>query len=238
MIAEAIDRILRLAAPNTLERDGVLWSDKPFQPIKPLIPPMVQVETLDGFVDLIEAPIDNVKVEDYLIHVVSPWEVALRKRVGDQGQRIVPVTAKYDAKLPFQFGQFLLPETFVIGLQAGFVESDDLKYVLEIVSSLRDEKVVISNDDGVSQQVHTRAGISLKETATVKRVVNLAPRRTFTEVVQPTSRFILRLRSGREGELPSCTLFEADGGAWQREAVNSVAAYLSGKTTGNWTIVS
>lgn len=51
--------------------------------------------------------------------------------------------------------------------------------------------------------------------------VALRPYRTFTEVEQPESEFILRLDDeGRVG------LIEADGGAWKMTAKASIAAYF------------
>ena len=58
-------------------------------------------------------------------------------------------------------------------------------------------------------------------TETVKPRLTLCPFRTFREVVQPESEFILRLDDkGRVG------LFEADGGRWKMEAKANIAAYF------------
>lgn len=49
----------------------------------------------------------------------------------------------------------------------------------------------------------------------------LQPYRTFLEVEQPASDFLLRLdKEGRPA------LYEADGGAWKLEAKRNIAAYL------------
>jgi hypothetical protein len=47
------------------------------------------------------------------------------------------------------------------------------------------------------------------------------------EIDQPKSPFLLRLRKGsKDGDPPSCALFEADGGRWKNEAIKSIKAYL------------
>ncbi|OSA97223.1 hypothetical protein B2H85_16310, partial [Clostridium botulinum] len=51
--------------------------------------------------------------------------------------------------------------------------------------------------------------------------VALAPYRTFPEVQQPTSKFIFRMQQG-----PKAAIFEADGGAWRNQAMQSIKAYL------------
>jgi len=56
--------------------------------------------------------------------------------------------------------------------------------------------------------------------------VVLRPYRTFLEIEQPASAFVFRLRRGREGELPTCALFEADGGRWKLEAIERIRDYL------------
>ena len=58
----------------------------------------------------------------------------------------------------------------------------------------------------------------------VPNPVTLMPRRTFFEIEQPASPFIFRMQSG-----PTCALFEADGGAWQQEAMQRIAIYLRQK---------
>ena len=55
----------------------------------------------------------------------------------------------------------------------------------------------------------------------VPNPVTLAPYRTFLEVEQPASKFIFRIKEG--GQL---ALFEADGGAWQHEAILNIKNYL------------
>ena len=73
----------------------------------------------------------------------------------------------------------------------------------------------------MSQSVTVKKGVSLLENETVKPRINLSPFRTFREVPQPESEFILRLdNDGRVG------LFEADGGVWKIEAKINIAEYF------------
>ena len=54
--------------------------------------------------------------------------------------------------------------------------------------------------------------------------VNMQPFRTFLEVEQPESVFLLRLDgNGNVG------LFEADGGVWKLEATRNISAYFEQK---------
>ena len=61
----------------------------------------------------------------------------------------------------------------------------------------------------------------MKENKTVRPIVKLKPYRTFSEVDQPESEFLLRLSEGAR-----VALYEADGGAWTLQARRNVADYL------------
>jgi hypothetical protein len=116
----------------------------------------------------------------------------------------------------------------VIGLQSRFLQQGDVLEVLRLASGLEMSAVMVAEDDGISQRTTTRQGIALKETVTVKGRVRLRPYRTFREVEQPMSEFVFRLRS-KEGMVPECALFEADGGTWKLDAVLTIQAWLEAK---------
>ena len=91
-----------------------------------------------------------------------------------------------------------------------------------MISRINNEEGVQSADNGVSQVVTAKKGASLMTTEQVRPRLSLIPFRTFREVPQPESEFILRLdENGRVG------LFEADGGIWKIESKANIADYLS-----------
>ncbi|MBE6905330.1 MAG: hypothetical protein E7476_03565 [Ruminococcaceae bacterium] len=57
----------------------------------------------------------------------------------------------------------------------------------------------------------------------------MKPFRTFLEVDQPESEFLLRLRPGdkESGTQAEIGLFEADGGAWKLMAKHNIAAFFA-----------
>lgn len=81
-----------------------------------------------------------------------------------------------------------------------------------------------STDNGVTQKVEAKTGIALNSVVEIKPRVTLRPFRTFIEVEQPESEFLLRVN--QSGEIG---LFEADGGVWKLEATRNVAAYFEDK---------
>lgn len=104
------------------------------------------------------------------------------------------------------------------------VPGPGVDYLLDLLSRMSKDSGVTTRDNGVSQEVEARQGVSLKALVQVKPRVALRPFRTFLEVEQPVSEFLLRLDDdGNVG------LFEADGGMWQQTAKASIAAYFEDK---------
>ncbi|MDD3140742.1 MAG: hypothetical protein PHX08_17475 [Lachnospiraceae bacterium] len=75
------------------------------------------------------------------------------------------------------------------------------------------------------QRITIKTGITQVADDIIPNPVTLRPYRTFTEVTQPESQFIFRMKDGRECLL--CGLFEADGGAWNKVAMDNIKKYLS-----------
>jgi len=69
----------------------------------------------------------------------------------------------------------------------------------------------------------------------VPNPVTLRPYRTFSEVEQPASQFVFRMKTG--GSSPSCALFNADGGAWALEAIENIKRWLSDRLP-EWDILA
>jgi len=80
---------------------------------------------------------------------------------------------------------------------------------------------VTSDGNGVTQTVEARQGVALNAVVEIKPRVMLRPFRTFLEVEQPESEFLLRVDPD-EG----IGFFEADGGIWKLEAKKNIADYF------------
>ena len=92
-----------------------------------------------------------------------------------------------------------------------------------MAGNITSEAKVQTMDDGVSQDVTVKKGIQKEGWEMVPNPVSLAPYRTFSEVDQPESNFVLRVKANG----PTCALYEADGGAWKAAAMHNIAAYLA-----------
>jgi hypothetical protein len=203
---------------------------------KPPVALPLQVGTLTGFVDYLKSNVDELVLDTLLVHVKDPNTVELRAKIEGEDmlfrrQTYLIASTEMVGGKSF-FGQYLDAESFFVWLQSGFVATPELLEILTLIASTRDSKVLETTDDGVAQKVQVAMGVAFVGQKAVPNPVTLAPFRTFREVEQPASLFVLRLRSGKEGERPSCALFESDGGYWRLDAILRIAAYLRGKLAG------
>lgn len=228
-LRDAIDRITDLARPFTMEADGHQFCSKPLVEVKAaeFAPTTYEVDTLDALVKLI---------------LTEGLTLGRRLYVRVDSARKVTVTTTYnngELRNPYQrfplyeavsdvpgvtIGCCMSQERAIVELQSLYAVTPDRDYLLSLLSRIDVNQGVSSVDNGISQEVSVKTGAVLKEQTMVRPIVHLQPYRTFLEVEQPASDFLLRL--DKEG-YPS--LYEADGGAWRLEAKRSIAAYLAEK---------
>jgi hypothetical protein len=118
-------------------------------------------------------------------------------------------------------------EEFLIKLNSMFIETTELFNLIKYVSKLVVNNSISTEDDGISQTCTLKKGVSsaLVEAKTAPAKIILSPMRTFAEIAQPKSLFLFRMKTDSQGT-PSCALFEADGGAWKLEAMQSIKYWL------------
>lgn len=219
--------------------EGEFTNRQVFLPPKEYLPAALAINTLSGVVEYVKNGVDRTNeaiVDGWMIHVVDPETVTVISGLfGRAEQRREYLSATAQAVLSgadFDYGTFYNCEDFNIKLQSVFVENDDRERVLRLVGNIKEENVRTTGDDGVTQSVTAKSGIARVEEVPVPNPVTLIPYRTFREVTQPSSEFILRMRQGHAGQMPTCALFEADGGAWKLKAIQSIKAYLQENTEG------
>lgn len=83
----------------------------------------------------------------------------------------------------------------------------------------------------MSQTVSTKHGAHMVDAETIRNIVPLRFYRTFTEVEQPETKCLIRLKQSAENVIPNFALFEADGGKWRLEAIENVARHLRAALT-------
>ena len=238
MEAAIIDKIAGLAAPTMLTIGGLEYSSKALHRIDPPEIDGIAINTLQGLVDALNTGFEDTSTALHLVHVFDHKTVRVIGRESNEfGQRQSIIEASVLAgDRSFKFNEFLSQEEAVIGLQACFREIGDRDKVLQTISSLTANDSLQIEDNGISQTATAKAGVALMTQVDIKPRVSLSPFRTFREVEQPTSEFVLRIKKGPDG-LPKVGLFEADGGAWKMDAIHNVRDWLKAALPG-WTIIA
>ena len=233
---EAIEKIENLVKSSLIVNvDGKSYTSQNLTQVitEPTATP-ITVSTLTGFVGFINQNIDNLDLSGSYIAVIDDVNaVRLCSELSDETRtREELLKAKLDNNMgTFPFGDFLEQEDFTIKLHSLFEkkEGDDFDYVSSVVSKIVQSNSTETEDDGITQHVTIRKGASgaLKETTAVKHIVKLSPYRTFREIEQVESQFLLRINT--ESGKVQVALFEADGGAWRNEARTRIAEFLKNK---------
>lgn len=223
MIKEAIDKILSLG-PTTVETiNGRTYSNGPsgIKSIAPPFPAIIEINTLTGIVDY------KPDTEKHMVHVFDHQTVHVMDKDFIDGwlTRSTYLTANHESPV-FNFGSFMSLESFIISIQAMFVQDETTAAMLKVIGNIKEENVKQYSDDGVTQAVTAKKGSSFVDTLPVPNPVTLRPYRTFMEIEQPASTFVFRMQA-RDGQMPSCALFEADGRMWRLEAIHRIKEWLT-----------
>lgn len=220
MLANMIEKIVSLKETKTFEINGEIYSDRPLERVAPHVdtPCAIEVNGLDSISKLIREEMQKVastimvQVKDYnLVEVFTAYR--------DDFSRFHLYRARADVP-GFRSG-WREREEALIQLRSLFIPNEGTEYLLNLLSRISEDSNVTSSDNGVTQRVEARQGIALNSMVEVKPRVSLQPFRTFLEVAQPESEFLLRVEKNN-----GIGFFEADGGVWKLEAKRNVAAYF------------
>lgn len=181
-------------------------------------PRQLEVSGLDSLCKLIRSEIEKVGTT-IMIRVVSHDRVEVFTTYLRDYSRYQLYSARADVP-GFRIG-YREREQALIELRSLFLQGEGTEYLLGLLSRMSEQSKVDTLDNGVTQTVETTQGVALKTNETIKPRVALAPFRTFLEVEQPESEFLLRVNE--DGEVG---LFEADGGVWKLEAKQNICEYF------------
>lgn len=175
-----------------------------------------------------------------LVHVVSPTKVeAVGVLEGDDKhlRRVFAVAeSQLGAASGFAFNNAASVEQLNIALLTCFEPSKgDIAKLREFCASVRDTSELGLADDGVSQSVSAKSGVAAVLATAVRNPWQLAPFRTFAEVDQPLSPYVLRFFKSSEG--PKAGLFETGNAQWKPAAVAAIATWLRSALGPEWKVL-
>lgn len=227
MLKEAISYLVSLGENKTIatkEINGDTYAAEGLVRIDPHVahPSRIGVSGLDSIVKLVRNELDMFDNLPLFIRVDGARDVKVFSSLDAEMDRDTLYEASCDVP-DFRDG-FRDYEAAIIQLRSKFMPGEGVDYLLDLLSRISKESGVTTNDNGVSQTVEARQGIAMKAAVAIKPRVALRPYRTFLEVEQPESEFLLRL----DGE-GNVGLFEADGGMWALTAKERIASYFEEK---------
>lgn len=230
MEGDAVKRIVDLAIRSTqIEKDGTTFVSQDFRPLGIVHTQAVEFTTLTSFCHFIERNPQGLDLNGAIITIDRDFEVRLLSAPDPlDGARTVYALAKRHSFRGVEFGNQYAVEDFIIALKSKFVKEDsDWEQVFELAKKVTVEDSVELNDDGMSQRVTVKQGVSAASLTTVNKPTDhaLRPYRIFPEVEQPKSIFFMRI-SGNKSTGAYIALFETDGGKWKVDASEIIKRFI------------
>lgn len=107
-----------------------------------------------------------------------------------------------------------------IALRTRFQETPDTIYAMKLLSDISLGAKVIYNDNGIATTITSQKGVALQTNEQIRPLVRLRPYRTFQEIEQPESIFLIRVNDR------GISFIEADGGMWKLAARETIKKFL------------
>lgn len=225
-LKEALQYITGLKAesmdPKVVEINGDTYCDKQLTRYHRFpFADAINISTLTALVDYIKGKPEELR-ESMILHVESPTTVRLYSGLIDERNREHLIRAEAIIN-QFSFDRAYDQERFLIELQANFLETEDLKTIMQVAGNIKSGTTANYSDDGVSQKTTVKMGVELNDVI-VPNPVKLRPYRTFAEIEQPESSYVFRIMDTDRG--PAFKLVEADGGLWKNGTMKKIKEYL------------
>lgn len=226
MLKEFIEHIQNTTRPQIIEKDGATFAvyagEAPHQ-LRPIIdhPDTLDLHSLDALVKLVRTEAAKAQAP---LYITIPDHMTVRCF----GQP--DPDARYFRQVYYEAHASDVPgwgekvqlgfEEAQIAMRTRFQETADTIYALKLLSDICCGAKVVYNDNGIATTVTTQKGVALQSNEQIRPIISLKPYRTFQEVEQPESIFLIRVNER------GITFTEADGGMWKLRARQTVKAFL------------
>lgn len=227
MLKAFVEKIIDTAQPIFKEIEGrtfVVLNDGDITEITPMLyrPETLRLNSLDSLVKMIhtealeryDTPIYITVPNHETVHCFSQPYDSLRE------ERVLYYIVDATDVPGWKPEQSLKFEEAIIAIQTRFQESADTPYLLKLLNEISTGSKVTYSDNGIATSIVTQSGISLQTKEAIRPIVTLKPYRTFQEVEQPESKFLIRINER------GINFIEADGGMWKLKARQTVKEYL------------
>ncbi len=231
MLKAAIEKIQELSRVQVLRVDNatyVVGGDGDYKQVRPEldVAEPITLHSLEALVTLVKTEgIES--VVDGPLYITVPSHTTVRCfthpvpefRMRRGCPYLVEVTdvPGWSEKVDMRFDEAM------IALRTRFQATPDAEYALKLLSDITTGSKITLNDNGIATSVVSRTGVSLQANTPIRPIISLRPYRTFQEVEQPVSQFLIRVSER------GITFVEADGGMWKLAARKTVRDYLAEK---------
>lgn len=226
MLKAAIETILGISKPEIREIDGrqFVISYSGAKEVRPTIDAAepLDLHSLDALVKLVKTEaLAKYKAPVYLtIPTHEKVQCFLRPDSEKRENRQFLYFASAVDVPGWEGATTLKFEEAMIAIRTRFQETPDSQYALKLLSDITTGSKVTYNDNGIATSVVTKTGVALQSNEAIRPIVTLRPYRTFQEVEQPASPFLIRINER------GINFVEADGGMWKLQARRTVKEYL------------
>jgi hypothetical protein len=230
-MSETVKEVERIVKEGmVVNSKGVDYSYKELTPISDnRVVAKLNVKSLSSIKTYLDGKIDDLDKERSFIHIVDEESVVLRKYYNTETKQRESIieASPFVTKKDFKLNAFVELESFKISLLSMFEQTKDRDTLVDFISKISVKAGEEIEDDGLSQKVTASKMIGghLNEKVNAPTTVKLKPFRTFTEVAQPESEFVLRLKHDKYSGV-QVGLFESDGGAWRVDAMKNINKWV------------
>ena len=226
MLQKFIEHIQKTTQPLITEVDGSTFritSDGDVKEILPTIfhPDTLPLNSLDSLIKMVKTEASE---QDAPLYITIPDHMTVRcfgqPDAAERYHRQVYYEASATDVPGWAEKNTLGFEEAQIALRTRFQETSDTLYAMKLVSDISLGAKVIYNDNGIATTITTQKGVALQTNEQIRPLVKLRPYRTFQEVEQPESIFLIRV-SDR-----GISFIEADGGMWKLTARETIKTFL------------
>lgn len=229
MLKEFIEHIQETTRPQIIDVKGETFTVNASGDAEQILtainyPDTLTVNSLDALVKLVKTEAVN---EEEKLYITVPDHMTVRCFGRPDWTRRCHRQTYYEAKatdVPGWGEKVALGfEEAQIALRTRFQETPDTLYTMKLLSDICCGAKIIYNDNGIATTITTQKGVALQGNDTIRPIVTLKPYRTFQEVEQPESIFLIRVNERQ------ISFTEADGGMWKLKARETVKAFLEAR---------
>ena len=221
-LSDVINFVEENQEPIIKEVGGYEYSNKPMHLVSRPTAERIVVHSLAAIAEYVKEQADSKDLfaGKFIINIVNPKEVTLLTELDSQTRKREKLLKANAYDCAPEFSRWLDLESFIIQLRSRFVQNEDTEAILSALGNIKKDEGVSITDDGFSQNVTTKKGIEF-ENKTLPNPARLKPFRTFADVSQPESEYVLRVSDRLEVRLD-----EADGGVWRIAATENIKQYF------------